>query len=72
MNGRTGTKVKVAIIVDCCLGAEWQPVFAGLHLTTKGQQTEITGTLIDQAALFGLLKHIRDRNLTLKYLWVEG
>jgi hypothetical protein len=48
------------------LDAYWSEWFAGLELTyLEGDETLLTGTLPDQAALHGLLELIRDRNLTL-------
>ncbi len=47
----------------------WADFLSGLHerrLETAGQTvTELTGTVPDQAALFGLLCHIRDLALPL-------
>ena len=48
------------------LDAYWSEWFAGLEMTyLEGDETLLTGTLPDQAALHGLLELIRDRNLTL-------
>ncbi len=48
------------------LDPRWSVWFAGLQLThLKGDLTLLSGPLADQAALHGLLEHIRDFNLTL-------
>ncbi len=48
------------------LDPRWSEWFAGLQLThLEGDLTLLSGSLPDQAALHGLLEHIRDFNLTL-------
>lgn len=47
----------------------WSERFAGLKLThLEGNETLLSGSLPDQAALHGLLERVRDLNLTL--IWV--
>ena len=47
------------------LDARWADWFEGLAITLDGGDTLITGPLIDQAALHGLLKKVRDLGLPL-------
>ena len=48
------------------LGAEWADWFGGLTITLGDDgDTLLTGPLIDQAALHGLLKKVRDLGMTL-------
>lgn len=48
------------------LDAHWAAWFAGLTMTVAaGGTTTLAGTLVDQAALHGVLRKIRDLDLTL-------
>ncbi len=48
------------------LDPSWSDWFAGLTLThLETEETLLSGTVPDQAAMFGLLERIRDLNLTL-------
>ncbi len=48
------------------LGSEWTDWFAGLTITLEEDgETLLTGPVIDQAALHGLLKKIRDLGMPL-------
>ena len=43
------------------LGREWTDLFGGLSITLEDNgETLLTGALVDQAALHGLLKRVRD------------
>ena len=48
------------------LDQHWADWFMGLELThLEGNETLLSGWLLDQAALHGLLERVRDLNLTL-------
>jgi hypothetical protein len=48
------------------LGSEWTDWFEGLTITREDNgDTLLTGPVVDQAALHGLLKKIRDLGMTL-------
>jgi len=48
------------------LGGEWADWFGGLALTLEGNgDTLLTGLLVDQAALHGLLRQVRDLGMPL-------
>ncbi len=48
------------------LGHEWTDWFDGLTITLEDNgETLLTGPVADQAALFGLLKKVRDLGMTL-------
>jgi hypothetical protein len=54
------------IIVQGHLDYEWADWFEGLTITLgKNGETFITGPVIDQAALYGLIKKVRDLGLIL-------
>ncbi len=54
------------ILVKGHLDQRWSDWFTGMELThLENDGTRISGVLPDQAALYGLLEHIRDLNLTL-------
>lgn len=55
-------EIKIKGHLDAC----WADWFAGLTMThLEGNETLLSGSLSDQAALYGLLERIRDLNLTL-------
>ncbi len=47
------------------LGSRWEDWFEGLTITLDGGDTLITGPVVDQAALHGLLKRVRDLGMPL-------
>ena len=48
------------------LGPRWADWFDGLAITTEGNgDTLLTGPVVDQAALHGVLKRVRDLGLPL-------
>ncbi len=48
------------------LGSQWADWFAGLTITAEGNgDTLLTGPVVDQAALHGLLRRVRDLGLPL-------
>ena len=48
------------------LGSQWQDWFGGLTVTLEDNgETLLTGPVVDQAALHGLLKKVRDLGMPL-------
>ena len=48
------------------LGAEWTDWFEGLTITLQDNgETLLTGSVVDQAALYGLLRKVRDLGMPL-------
>ena len=61
-----GSEEYYVIRIKGYLAPSWSESFAGMQLTLTGDgETLITGLVMDQAALHGLLARIRDLNLTL-------
>ena len=49
------------ITIDGDLGQQWEAWFEDMTITTDGNgNTQLTGLVVDQAALFGLLRKVRD------------
>ena len=53
------------IKVRGALGSQWSEWFAGMTVKAEGEMTIITGEILDQPALHGLLVRIRDLGLPL-------
>ncbi len=53
------------IRIEGHLGRQWTEWFGGLTITLKNGDTLLTGPVVDQAALYGLLKKVRDLGLPL-------
>ena len=48
------------------LGSEWTDWFEGLTITLEDNgETLLTGSVVDQAALYGLLRKVRDLGIPL-------
>jgi len=47
------------------LDQKWSDWFEGMRISYKGGNTILSGSIVDQAALHGLLTRIRDLNFTL-------
>jgi hypothetical protein len=53
------------IQIEGQLGCEWTEWFGDMTITQDDGETLLTGPVIDQAALFGLLKKVRDLGMSL-------
>ena len=47
------------------LGRQWTAWFEGMTITWTDNETILTGRVVDQAALYGLLRKVRDLGLPL-------
>ena len=47
------------------LGRQWTDWFGGLAITVENGDTLLTGSVVDQAALHGVLKKVRDLGMPL-------
>jgi len=53
------------LVVSGELGPRYASAFEGMTISTGGGKTEITGTIVDQSHLHGLLERIGGLGLTL-------
>ena len=61
-----GQPILYQIRVKSHLGSDWTQWFDGLTITLEEDgDTLLTGPVIDQAALYGLLRKVRDLGMTL-------
>lgn len=58
-------KGKVKIKVKGLLDVKWQDWFEGMEISYERDTTILTGTVIDESNLHGILNRIRDLNLKL-------
>lgn len=57
---------QVMIRIQGCLDPQWAEWFEGFELdSTKPDETLITGNVVDQAALYGLIGKLRDLGVQL-------
>ncbi len=57
--------LSVEIRIKGHIAPHWSDWFAGLSITTTDDETILTGEVLDQAALYGLLARVRDLGLSL-------
>ncbi len=65
MTNANTTPTWYVIRVEGCLGDRWAEWFEGMTITQEYNQTLLTGPVVDQAALYGLLKKVRDLGMPL-------
>lgn len=53
------------IIVEGHLDKKWADWFNGMEISHDGTNTRLTGNIIDEAHLHGILNQLRDLNLKL-------
>jgi hypothetical protein len=53
------------LVVNGELGPRYASAFEGMTIFTRGGKTEITGAIVDQSHLHGLLERVSDLGLTL-------
>ena len=65
----TVERVIYEICIDAHLGMRWAGQLSGLEMSLQADGTTLlTGPVVDQAALYGLLRKIRDFGLPLRSL----
>ncbi|NPD46137.1 hypothetical protein HNS38_16145 [Lentimicrobium sp. L6] len=57
--------MKVEIIIKGKISQQWESWFEGLSITRKGNNTILSGNVVDESAFHGILNQIRDLNLKL-------
>ncbi len=57
--------LSVEIRIKGHIAPHWSDWFAGLTVTQTDDETILTGEVLDQAALYGLLARVRDLGLSL-------
>jgi hypothetical protein len=67
---RRGTRTVYRIVVGSELSDKYAVAFEGMEMETRDGETILTGTVIDQPQLFGVLERIN--GLGLKLLSVEA
>ncbi|HNW57200.1 MAG TPA: hypothetical protein PLR88_09455 [Bacteroidales bacterium] len=58
-------KGKIEIIVEGHLDKKWADWFNGMVISYDGTNTRLSGNIIDEAHLHGILNQLRDLNLKL-------
>lgn len=56
---------KAKIVVQGRLDKQWAAHFDGMEISNYGKNTLISGAIVDEAHMHGILSKIRDLNLTL-------
>ena len=65
-NSNTGQPMVYQIRIKGHLGSQWMVWFEGLTITLEDDgNTLLTGPVIDQAALHGMIKKVRDSGMPL-------
>ena len=64
-NADSGQPTVYQIRITGQLDSRWADWFEGMTITLDGDDTLITGPVVDQAALHGLLKRVRDLGMPL-------
>ena len=65
-------RLSIRITVRGCLSERLAAAFDGLTVERSGGVTEVTGEVVDQTQLHGLLARIRDLGLELESVSVDG
>ena len=65
--------LEVEIIVQGCIDKEWGEWLGGLVMThPEFDQTVLTGVLPDQAAVYGVISHLRDLGIPLSTVRIKS
>ena len=65
MMRKKGTRTVYRIVARSELGDRYAGAFDGMHMETKDGQTILTGEIVDQPHLFGILERLNSLGLEL-------
>ena len=65
-------KGRAKILVKGHLDSKWKDWFEGMEISYEGDRTILSGWIIDESYLHGILNRIRDLNLKLVSVNTEG
>jgi hypothetical protein len=66
MTSKEGARTTYRIVARSELGERYEAAFDGMRMETKDGETVLTGEIVDQPHLFGVLERVNDLGLRLR------